>query len=159
MIRTFFLTLTLACSLPCMAESGQYFLRTFGSIELDDATNQVTITTSQSDSHKNSAFVVWRSGRRFDIPLTCDGWFVYAEDARHIWVFTGEAIVLMPHTGMQTTNAEDYCHVWVFNDKTIQLTHHTDKQTTNELSAEFDKVCPKVVRDALPESFRKKYFP
>ena len=115
-----------------MAESGQYFLRTFGSIELDDATNQVTITTSQSDSHKNSAFVVWRSGGRFDIPLTHDGWFVYAEDARHIWVF---------------------------NDKTIQLTHHTDKQTTNELSAEFDKVCPKVVRDALPESFRKKYFP
>ena len=91
MIRALILTLTLACGLPCMAESGQHFLRTLGSIELHDATNQVTITTSEGDDHKISVSALWTphgalAGGGFTKPLTGDGWFIYAEDDSHIWV-------------------------------------------------------------------------
>lgn len=116
-----------------IAESGQHFLRTLGSIELHDATNQVTITISQRDDHKISGSALWTphgavGGGGFTKPLTRDGWFIYAEDTSHIWVFTGE---------------------------TLSLVHYTDKEISDESSSEVDKICPKEVREALPESFRK----
>lgn len=116
-----------------MAESGQHFLRTLGSIELHDATNKVTITTSQGDDHRISVSVLWAQHGDlavggFTKPLTRDGWFIYAENGSRIWVFTGE---------------------------TLSLLHHTDKMTNDESSSEVDKLCPKVVREALPENFRK----
>jgi hypothetical protein len=123
----------LTCALPGMAESDQHCFRTLGSIELHDATNQVTITTSQGDEHKISVSVLWTKHGDlavggFTKPLTRDGWFIYAEDDSRIWVFTGE---------------------------TLSLVHHTDKKTSDESSSEVDKLCPKVVREALPENFRK----
>ena len=132
MIRTFILILTLACGLPCMADSGQHFFRTLGSFKVNDATHPVVITITNSSTTKISVAVKWPSGDGVTKPLTRDGWFIYAEDASRVWVFDGE---------------------------NLSLVHRTDEMVTDESSPKVFKICPKEVRDALPESYRKAYFP
>jgi hypothetical protein len=134
LIATSVLALTLCCALPCMADPAPHFLRTLGSFAMNDATNHVVITTSESDN-KFYVAVVWNSTdgvhTGFTNSLTRDGWFIYGENASHVWVFTGE---------------------------TLSLLHNTGKDVSDESSPEVDKACPKEVRDALPEIFRKKHF-
>jgi hypothetical protein len=136
LIATSVFILTLCCGLPCMAEPAPHFLRTLGSFAMNDATNHAVITTSKSDDNKFSVAVVWNSTDGVHVgitkPLTRDGWFVYAENAFQVWVFTGE---------------------------TLSLVHKTDKNISDESSPEIDGICPKAVWDVLPENFRAKHFP
>jgi hypothetical protein len=121
----------MACGLPCMADSSQHLFRTPGSFKVNDATNPVIVTITNSSTAKTSVSIKWPSGEGATKPLA-DGWFVYAEDASRVWVFTGEV---------------------------LSLIHRTDEMVTDESSAKVDKICPKEVRDVLPESYRKVYFP
>ena len=61
--------------------------------------NDAVITTSKSDDNKFSVAVVWNSTDGVHVgitkPLTRDGWFVYAENAFQVWVFTGETLSLV----------------------------------------------------------------
>jgi hypothetical protein len=131
MIRLFVFTLTLACCLPCMAQSG-HFLRSIGSCAMNDAGNQTTVTATKGDDNKVSVNIRWRPADGATKPMTAAGWFVFVEDVSRVWVFDGDA---------------------------LSLFHRTDKGLTDSSSSEVYKTCPKEVRVALPESFRKKYFP
>ena len=144
MIRLLIFTLTLACGLPCMAGNDEHFLHTFGGFTLRDRTNQVSVTASQKSDKPGSVLISWPG---YDssvsdmppgdykisdsVPLIADGWFVFAEDATHVWVFDGRALILVTFIGK------------------------TQENTTISVS-EIDKCCPKEVRDALPKSYYKK---
>jgi hypothetical protein len=115
-----------------MADSGQHFLRTLGSFKVNDAAHPVVITITNSSTAQISVAIKWPSGEGATKPLIGDTWFVYAEDASRVWVFTGE---------------------------NLSLIHRTDEMVTDFSDAKTDKLCPKEVRDALPDSYRKVYFP
>jgi hypothetical protein len=132
MIRTFILTLTLLGSLSCLADSDEHFLRKPGSIAFGDATNQVDITATEGDASRLSVSVKWRSGDGAKFSVTQVGWFVFIESASRVWVFDGDHLSLL---------------------------HFHAKSLWCESKPEITKTCPEQVRDVLPESFRKKYFP
>jgi len=117
---------------------GQYSLRTPGRFQMNDATNQVTVTVTDSGDKKLLLSLSWRAN---DVAATTatrslvrDGWFVFAEDVSHIWVFDGG---------------------------TLWLSSNTDKSQADTFipESEVDKRCPKKVRDALPERYHKKHVP
>jgi hypothetical protein len=115
-----------------MADTSQHFLRTLGSIQLHDATNQVTITATKTGDKKPSLVVslhVDDSTSSDTVSELGAGWFAFVED---------------------------FTHVWVYDGGTLRLVHFTDKSITDSSSPEVDRTCPKEVRDALPESYRKK---
>jgi len=116
-----------------MAASGQHFFRTLGSFAFHDSTNQITIAATKSGDKEPSLVVSWHVGDSTSsatVSQIGDGWFAFVEDMTHVWVFDGEA---------------------------LRLLHCTDKRLTDSSSAEIDKTCPKDVRAALPESYRKKH--
>ena len=137
-------TLALACGLPCMAGTDEQFLHAFGGFTLRDRTNQVSVTASQKDDKLGSVLISWPG---YDstvsdlppgdykisttVPLIAEGWFVFAEDATHIWIFDGRALILETFIGKNQTG-------------------------TTITASEAEKCCPKKVRDALPKSYYKK---
>src|SRR5271167_2495707 len=112
MMRTLIFTLTLACCLPCMAGTDEHFLHTFGGFTLRDRTNQVSVTASQQGDKPGSVLILWPG---YDstvsdmppgdykisesIPLVAKGWFVFAEDATHVWVFDGASLRFVTFRG------------------------------------------------------------
>jgi hypothetical protein len=127
-----------------VAGTNEHFLHAFGSFTLRDATNQVTVTASQKGDKLGSVLISWpgydstvsdlppgHGTISHSAPLIANGWFVFAEDATHLWVFDG-----------------------------VSLSFETFKgkfQTGTFISAsKVDKSCPKEVRDALPKSYYKK---
>jgi hypothetical protein len=138
------LTFTLACGLPCLAGTAERFLHAFGSFTLRDGTNQVSVAASHTGDGPGSVLISWPG---YDatvsdlppgdykiadsVPLTANGWFVFAEDATHIWVFDGVSLRFVTFRGKIQAN-------------------------TSISASEVDKSCPKEVRDALPKSYYKK---
>jgi hypothetical protein len=135
MIRAFIITLTLAISLSCLAESGtnsQGFIRKLGGYPLSDtSTNRLTIVAAKGTDGKLSVTLTWNASDSVTKPLR-DGWFIYPARTMH--------------------------RFWVFDGDTLSLLSHTASGISDESNPEVDKTCPKEVRDALPESIRKKYF-
>ena len=144
MIRILIFTLALACGLPCRAATGEHFLHTFGSFTLHDGTNQVSVTASQNGDKLGSVLLLWPNYNSTvsdlppgdykvssSVPLIANGWFVFAKDATHIWVFDGDSLFSM-----------------TFTDKFLE-----DKYIS---ASKVDKFCPKEVRDALPKTYYKK---
>jgi hypothetical protein len=127
-----------------MAGIDEHFLHTFGSFTQRDRTNQVSVTASQKGDKPGSVLILWPG---YDstvsdlppgdykisetVPLIANGWFVFAEDATHVWVFDGVSLRFVTFRGK------------VHTDTTIS-------------ASEVDKCCPKKVRDALPKSYYKK---
>ena len=127
-----------------MAGTDEHFLHNFGGFTLRDGTNRVSVTASQNGDKMGSVLISWRgydstvsdlppgdytvSG---SVPIIANGWFVFAKDATHVWVFDGGALRLVTFIGKTLAN-------------------------TTISASEVDKCCPQEVRDALPESFRRK---
>jgi hypothetical protein len=144
MMRILIFSLALAYGLPCLAGTEEHFLHTFGGFTLRDRTNQVSVTASQIDDKPGSVLISWPG---YDstvsdlppgdykisesVPLSANGWFVFAEDATHVWVFDGVSLRLVTFIGKD----------------------HAD---TTIPASEVDKLCPKQVRDSLPENYYKK---
>jgi hypothetical protein len=127
-----------------MAGTDEHFLHTFSSFMVRDRTNQVSVTASQNGDKPGSVLISWSgydstvSGMlpgnykiSDSVPLIADGWFVFAENAIHVWVFDGRGLRLATFIGKTQDN-------------------------TTICVSEIDKLCPKEVRDALPKSFYKK---
>jgi len=143
MIRILILAFTLAYGLPSRAGTDKHFLNSFGNFTLRDSTNQVSVTASQSGDKSGSILILWAgydsTGSDLPpgdykisdaVPLIENGWFVFAEDSTHIWVFDGG---------------------------TLRFMHFVGKTLTDTASPTADKSWPKQVRDALPESYRNKW--
>jgi hypothetical protein len=127
-----------------MAGTDEHFLHTFGGFTLRDHTNQVSVTASQTGGNSGSILISWPG---YDstvsdmlpgsykisntVPIIADGWFAFAKDATHVWVFDGRALILVTFIGKNQT-------------------------ATTIPASEVDKCCPKEVRDALPKSYYKK---
>ncbi|HTJ00038.1 MAG TPA: hypothetical protein VL527_14245 [Dongiaceae bacterium] len=144
MIRTLIIMLLLVSGLRCLAEPEQHFLRAPGSFTLRDGTNEVTVTASQKSNQTNSVTISWPGydatvtdlppGKHTcsdTIPLKADGWFVCAASATQVWVFDGVGLRKLTFIGKNQT------------DEYIP-------------AAAVDKVCPKQVREALPQSYRRQ---
>lgn len=143
MMRILAFTLTLACGLPCLAGTDEHFLHNFGSFTLRDGTNQVSVTASQNGDKTRSILISWPGydstvsdlpPGRYTIsdsaPLIANGWFVFAQNATHVWVFDGVALRLVTFIGKNQADV-------------------------GVPPSEVDKCCPKEVRDALPKSYHR----
>ena len=127
-----------------MAGTNEHFLHAFGSFTLRDATNQVTVTASQQGDKLGSVLISWPGydSTVSDMPpgdykfshsvsLITNGWFVFAEDSTHVWIFDGVSLDFVTVKGKFETG-------------------------TFIPPSKVDKSCPKEVRDALPKSYYKK---
>ena len=116
-----------------MADPSPHFLRTTGRVQVNDTTNQVTVTATESSDQKLSLSASWRIDAEATtsdtMPLMRDGWFVFVEDVSRVWVFDGVV---------------------------LRLLHYTDRNQSDTVVSEIDQSCPQEVRDALPESYRKR---
>jgi hypothetical protein len=140
-IQALVLSVTLLWRLPCVAQSGGHFLRHFGSATVVDSQNQVIdqviVEATEVEDKRSSVAVTWKPmshGKKVVVsktkPLAREGWFVFVEDTSRVWVFDGNELSLL---------------------------HYNGKSLTDSLLAELKTTCPKEVRDALPENFRKKH--
>lgn len=117
-----------------MAESGGHFLRAPGRFTRLDGTRQVSVSASQNNDKMTSVLISWHvddSTFSDTVPQLGNDWFVFAEDASHVWVFDGGRHWLASF--IAKTQADTFIP-----------------------PSEVDKRCPKEVRDALPDSYRAK---
>ena len=135
-IGSVILFLTFGCVLCVAAGEHQNFVRTFGGrIIKDPSGTTLKVAAVNGTADKPSVSVTWSEGDTRTAstkPVLRDGWFVFVQDISHVWVFDGEALSVLLKT---------------------------DKSLTDESSIKALKTCPEEVRNALPESLRKKYFP
>jgi hypothetical protein len=135
-IASIILFLAFACVLCVAASERQNFIRTFGGRVIQDTSGTtLKVDAVKGTADKPSVSVAWSTGNTRSAstkPLPKEGWFVFVQDISHVWVFDGEALSLL---------------------------HNTGKSLSDESSNEAFKTCPGEVRNALPESLRKKYFP
>jgi hypothetical protein len=116
------------------------FLRAPGSMLLNEAGKQMSVAVSTFDNAKQQLClkVTWHSGdvthsdSMESFHLTPNLWFVFVEDASRTWIFDGQSQL----------------RVLLTTEK-----HYTNSEGQSELNK-----CPKEVREALPDSVRKKYF-
>jgi hypothetical protein len=137
------ISLLLITALSSVAGTDSHFLQAIGSFTLRDSTNQVSVTARLNDDNTNSILISWPGydstvsdlppgeyTMSNEMPICAKGWFVFAQDATHIWVFDGVSLQLVTFLGKNQT------------DTVMPLTR-------------VDKSWPKEVREALPLSCRK----
>lgn len=131
------LIFALTILLQWSATAGE-FLRSSGTSSWNKGGKQITITLSvDSSGGQLSPTVTWRSGSitqsdaMTSTHLQPGRWFTFIENETTIWIFDGAT--------------------------SLRLVLATDKSLTDTDAAEKLRKCPPEVRDALPESVRKKY--